>query len=139
MFGSRKTSGFSNHHTLISRATRLEGDIHFAGELQIEGKVVGNITAEPGQEARVVVAETGFVEGDIRVPSAVINGFVQGDIHSSTHVELAAKAVIVGDVNYISIEMVRGSQVNGSLICSDARKPPEPLLLSSQMAEPTAD
>lgn len=139
MFGSRKSSNISNHHTLVSRATRLEGDIHFAGELQIEGKVVGNITAEPGQEARIVVAETGLVEGDIRVPSAVINGFVQGDIHSSTHIELAAKAVVAGNVNYISIEMVKGSQVNGSLICNDTRKAPEPLLISNQMAETAAD
>lgn len=134
MFGSRKNSRFVNQHTLISRATRLEGDIHFAGELQVEGKVVGNIIAESGQEARVVVAETGLVEGEIRVPTAIINGYVQGDIYAETHVELAARAIVSGNVHYASIEMVKGSQVNGSLICTGAQKPREPLLLGRQAA-----
>ena len=37
---------FSNNHTLISRATKVTGDIYFTGELQLEGKVTGNIIAE---------------------------------------------------------------------------------------------
>ena len=37
---------FSNNHTLISRATRVNGDLHFTGELQIEGKVTGNIYSD---------------------------------------------------------------------------------------------
>ena len=31
-------------HTLISRSTEIVGDIHFSGELIIEGKVKGNIS-----------------------------------------------------------------------------------------------
>src|SRR5690606_405467 len=76
----------------------------------------GNILVESGQDARIVVAESGVVEGEIRVPVAVINGHVSGDIHSSKHIELAAKAVVVGSVHYQLIEMVKGSQVNGNLI-----------------------
>ena len=30
-------------HTLVSRATEIVGDIHFSGELIIEGRVKGNI------------------------------------------------------------------------------------------------
>lgn len=115
MFGSKKAIAFNNH-TLISRSARIVGDLFFSGDLQIEGKVCGNITAEPGQEARLVVAESGVVEGEIHVPVAVINGHVSGDIHSTKHVELAAKAVIVGSVHYHLLEMVKGSQVNGKLI-----------------------
>lgn len=116
MFGSKKTVNFSNNHTLISRSAKIVGDLYFSGDLQIEGKVCGNILVESGQDARIVVAESGVVEGEIRVPVAVINGHVCGDIHSSKHIELAAKAVVVGSVHYQLIEMVKGSQVNGNLI-----------------------
>lgn len=120
MFSKKSSTAFSNNHTLLSRSTKIVGDLYFTGELQIEGKVCGNIVVESGQDGRVVVAESGVVEGEIRAPIAVINGHVSGDIHSSKHVELAAKAVVVGSVYYQLIEMVKGSQVNGSLIFSAA-------------------
>lgn len=111
---------FSSNHTLISRGTKVVGDLHFTGDLQIEGTVVGNIIAESGNDAKLVVAEKGSVEGEIRVPMVIINGKVNGNVHSVKHVELAAKAVVEGNVHYQLIEMVKGAQVNGSLVYSGA-------------------
>src|SRR5690625_6325461 len=48
----------------------------------------------------------------------IINGNVTGNVYSSKHVELAAKAVVEGNVHYQLIEMVKGAQVNGSLVYS---------------------
>lgn len=107
---------FSNNHTLISRATKVIGDLHFTGELQLEGKVTGNIIAEDEKDAKVVIADTGVVEGEIRAPVVIVNGKVMGNIYSSKHLELAAKGNVTGTVNYHSIEMVKGAQVNGSMI-----------------------
>lgn len=103
-------------HTLISRTTEIIGDIHFNGELIIEGRVKGNIYADDDSRALIRIAERGAIEGEICVPSAVVNGLVQGDIRSSNHLELAAKAVVVGNVYYNLIEMVMGSEVNGNLM-----------------------
>ena len=103
-------------HTLVSRATEIVGDIHFTGELIIEGRVKGNIYAEDDSKALIRVAEKGTVEGEICVPSAIVNGLVQGDVRSANHIELAAKAVVVGNVYYNLIEMVMGSEVNGNLM-----------------------
>lgn len=107
---------FSNNHTLISRATKVIGDLYFTGELQLEGKVTGNIIAEDEKDAKVVIADTGVVEGEIRAPIVIVNGKVQGNIYSSKHLELAAKGNVTGTVHYHSIEMVKGAQVNGSMI-----------------------
>ncbi len=107
---------FSNDHTLISRGTTLKGDVHFSGELQVEGRIEGNIIAEAEGAAKVVLAEKGVVKGEIRAPIVVINGTVQGDIYAAKHLELAAKAVVDGNVNYQLIEMVKGAQVNGNLV-----------------------
>lgn len=105
--------------TLISRKTQISGDLHFTGELIIEGNIKGNIYADEESEAIVRVAEQGTVEGEICVPSVIINGLVNGDIHSSHHIELAAKAVVVGNIYYNLIEMVMGAEVNGNLMHLD--------------------
>lgn len=107
---------FSNNHTLISRATKVVGDVYFTGELQLEGKVTGNLIAENEKDAKLVIADTGLVEGDVRAPVIIVNGRVLGNIYSSKHLELAAKGNVVGTVHYHSIEMVKGAQVNGSMI-----------------------
>ena len=98
--------------TLISAGTEIEGDVNFTGVLLVEGKVRGNLNSEDGH---LTLAESGFVQGDIRAPKIVINGSVRGCVYAMEHVELAAKAEITGNVYYNVIEMVKGSQVNGSL------------------------
>lgn len=109
----------SNNHTLISRGTRLVGDLHFSGDLQLEGHVVGNIIAEETKDAKLVIADTGVVEGEIRAPIIVVNGRVDGNIHASKHLELAKKGVVTGNVHYSVIEIVNGARINGNLISSD--------------------
>ncbi|MEY4641515.1 MAG: hypothetical protein RLZZ227_1509, partial [Pseudomonadota bacterium] len=83
--------------------------------LEIEGRIFGNIYADDDSSASVRVRETGLVKGNIQAPMIVINGLVEGDVYSSNHIELAAKARVSGNVHYHLIEMVMGSEVNGSL------------------------
>ncbi|VUD40336.1 hypothetical protein TDB9533_00122 [Thalassocella blandensis] len=117
MFGSKKNTPFANGgHTLFDRAVEIHGTVKFAGTLDIEGKVFGDIMAVDGSDALVRVREQGAVEGDIRAPKVIINGMVKGDVHSNKHLELAAKAVVHGNVHYSVIEMVKGAEVNGNLI-----------------------
>lgn len=104
----------ASHHTLISKGTKVVGEVHFSGELNVQGRVSGNIVAEG--DAELEVSQSGFVEGQIQVPKVVIRGSVHGDIRCSKHVELAATAVINGNVYYHLLEMVKGAQVNGGLI-----------------------
>lgn len=119
--------------TLVSKSTQVVGDIHFSGNLEIEGRVKGNIFAEEGSDARVRIMEKGLVEGQINVPTIVINGTVKGDVHSGKHVELAAKAEVSGNVHYNLIEMVKGSQVNGSLVYNGSS--PKPAVVSEVVDE----
>lgn len=118
MFGSNDKGKIMRvpAHTLISGQTEISGDIRFTGELIVEGRIHGNIYADDESGAVIRVTETGVVEGGIWVPSAVINGLVKGDVHCVKHIELAAKGIIMGDVYYTLIEMVMGSEVNGSLM-----------------------
>ncbi|SDK49262.1 bactofilin family protein [Microbulbifer yueqingensis] len=109
-------SSGSNHTTLIARQTEVSGDLHFRGNLVIEGTVKGNVSAHSDSDARLQVVDGGKVEGEIRVPHVVINGNVTGDVYAARHLELSAKAMVEGNVHYKLIEMVKGAQVNGSLV-----------------------
>ena len=117
MLGSKDISSFgtSSTTTLISSEARIEGDITFSGNLDVEGVVCGNVTAAPDCEAVVRVIDQGRIEGEIRAPSVIINGDVIGDVYSSKHLELAAKARVQGNVHYTQVEMAIGAEVNGSL------------------------
>ncbi|ROR98796.1 cytoskeletal protein CcmA (bactofilin family) [Sinobacterium caligoides] len=117
MFGKKSsTATFSNATTLVAYGTLIKGDIQFAGTLEIEGRIEGNISAESGSKATVRILERGEVEGDINVPSAIVNGRVAGNVYSNEHLELASNAVIDGSVHYNVIEMAKGAQVNGNLM-----------------------
>ncbi|UTF59398.1 polymer-forming cytoskeletal protein [Gilvimarinus sp. DA14] len=126
---------FSNSHTLISKGTNIVGDIHFTGDLQIEGRVTGNIMVEGGGDAKLVVANNGVVEGEVRVPMVVINGKVVGNVFSTKHVELASKAVVEGNVHYNLIEMVKGAQVNGALVYGASEKSHQAMPSESEATE----
>jgi cytoskeletal protein CcmA (bactofilin family) len=99
--------------SLIARGTSIRGDVHFVGTLHLDGEVEGAVLADAGSNAVLTVSDAGRVKGDIRVPHAVIDGAVVGNIHVTERLELAAGARIEGDISYQVLEMAAGAQVNG--------------------------
>lgn len=120
MWGS--SSKVANNETLISAKTEISGDVRVSGGLNVEGRIKGNILADPDSGSIVRISDKGLVEGEIRAPHIVINGEVKGDVYSSDHLELNKKAVINGDVHYVMMEMVMGAKVNGKLLYVAAEK-----------------
>ena len=119
MFGSKSKSTVisSDNTTLIASGTEISGEIAFSGCLEIEGVVRGNIVAEPGCEvSQVRIQNSGQVHGDVCSPVVIVNSGVEGNVYSRKRVELAANAVVHGDVHYQIIEMVKGAQINGGLL-----------------------
>jgi cytoskeletal protein CcmA (bactofilin family) len=115
MLISKKKKAFANNHSLLCAAAKVVGDIHFSGDFYLEGMLKGNIYTEEGKPAKLIVTETGLVEGEIHASNALINGRVRGTIYSTKHLELAAKAVVEGSIYYQSIEMVKGAQLIGQM------------------------
>ncbi len=119
MFGSKDSGSAHGATTLIAQGTRVEGDVHFTGCLEIEGTVVGNIRSED-QNSRVRVLSGGLLEGEIWVGDVVVNGRVNGNIHASNLVRLASKAIIEGNIHYTLIEVEKGAEVVGSFVLEQA-------------------
>lgn len=116
MWGSNKDVRKESGITLVANNCEVIGDVYFSDQLLVNGVVKGNIYAREGSKASITVSKNGVVSGEIRVPQIVINGQVNGDVHSDKHVELAENAQIKGNVYYCLIEMVMGSRVDGKLV-----------------------
>ena len=118
MFKNSKKRKVSKIDTLVGQQTEIQGDIRFSGGLHVDGKIKGNVVAVNDGHSMLSLSESGAIEGQVSVPYIVLNGAVNGDVYSSEHVELAAKARITGNVHYNLLEMSIGAEVNGKLLHS---------------------
>ncbi len=118
MFGKKKKFSSAKIDTLIGKNTIINGDLIFSGGLYVDGKIVGNVMAEEGSMAVLILSENGSIEGEVKVPNMVLNGKIIGDVFGSNRVELASKSRVNGSVYYNLIEMAIGAEVNGGLVHS---------------------
>lgn len=114
MFRREKT--VASVATLIGKATRIQGDLEFAGGLHLDGAVAGHVRSLGGPDAKLSVSEEGCIEGSVDVPQVVLNGTVKGDIRAIERVVLGSKARVEGNVWYGIIEMAMGAEIRGRLI-----------------------
>jgi cytoskeletal protein CcmA (bactofilin family) len=102
--------------TLIGKSASVDGDLSFEGGLHLDGRIAGSVSAAGGPGATLSVSESGSIEGEVRVPTVLLQGTVKGDIHASERVVLGATAKVEGNVYYGVIEMTLGAQIMGKLV-----------------------
>jgi cytoskeletal protein CcmA (bactofilin family) len=101
--------------TLIGKASRVHGDLDFAGGLHLDGSVAGNVRAQPIEGSSLSISETGSIEGNVEAGNVMLNGTVKGDILARDRIVLGATARVQGNVYYGVIEMTLGAQIMGKL------------------------
>ncbi|HEX7339591.1 MAG TPA: polymer-forming cytoskeletal protein [Rhodanobacteraceae bacterium] len=124
--------------SLIAAGTSITGDVHFSGALHLDGRIEGSVQAEDESQAVFTLSAEGEVAGEIRVPNAVINGTVRGDIYAAERLELAAQARVDGDVHYRVLEMAAGAEVNGRMV-HEGSQPQRRLTGPDEAAEENGD
>jgi cytoskeletal protein CcmA (bactofilin family) len=113
--------------TLIGKASRVHGDLEFAGGLHLDGSIAGNVRADPSEDSSLSISETGSIDGNVEAGSVMLSGTVRGDIHARGRVVLGATARVQGNVYYGVIEMTLGAQIMGKLTrLSDKAEEPVP-------------
>lgn len=116
MFGKDNKTKLHAHVSLIGPGTRIEGNVHFAGGLRIEGEVVGNVEVAEGASGTLFLSEQARVQGRVDVSNFVSSGTVVGPVVVSESLELQPSAKIEGDVEYEVIEMHQGAVIEGRLM-----------------------
>jgi len=118
----------SNVPSIVSSEMTIHGDLQSAGDLQIEGTVVGEI-----EVAKLVIAEGGSVSGNIVAKDVRICGALNGSVRS-VMVTLTSTARVVGDIFHEILAIEAGGQLEGQ---SRRWVPgaPEPMLTVAPPAE----
>lgn len=115
MFQKRNDKPQKRIDCLIGAGTTVDGNVSFTGGLRVDGVVRGNVTTANGETGTLVVSEQARIDGEIKVSHVVVNGAVNGPITADDFLELQAKARIVGDISYRTLEMHLGAVVQGRL------------------------
>jgi len=109
--------------TLIGRTAHLKGDLEFCGGLHVDGRISGDVRAEPGSDSTLSVSEEGRIEGAVNVANVILEGTVTGPIHARGRVVIGPSARVHGDLYYGVIEMTLGAEIMGKLVRVTSSEP----------------
>ena len=116
MFRKKANKPQNRIDSLIGAGTRIEGNVTFAGGLRVDGEIMGNVITSGDQPSTLVVSEQARIDGEIHVSHLVVNGAINGPVHSAEFLELQAHSRVKGDVHYNTLEMHLGAVVEGRLV-----------------------
>ena len=116
MLGRKKKNRHNVANTIIGIDTRVNGDMHFAGGLHVDGIIYGSVSADPDSESALSLAGGATIDGGVTVPYVLLEGTVKGDVFANKRVILGETARVIGNVYYNLIEMAIGAEINGKLV-----------------------
>lgn len=96
----------------LGKGITMEGKLHFEDTLRIEGSFKGEIDAS----GTLVIGEGGYVEGKIKVASAIITGEVKGSLEAATKVEITSPGKLYGDITTPNLIIGDGAVFEGNCI-----------------------
>lgn len=99
--------------TYISKDSKLEGQLHFTGEVRIFGKIRGQIFGQMG--CSIYLMETGEVEGSIQAPEIYLGGVLKGKANATDRLIVGKKAKIEGDLKSPVLQIDFGAWIDGSV------------------------
>ena len=88
-------------------------ELNFEGVLHFDGYSLGNVLSPSGT---LVLTKRGRIEADIEVGTAIIDGFVTGNIVASERVELKSDARVKGQIFTPALSMRLGALLDGDCL-----------------------
>jgi cytoskeletal protein CcmA (bactofilin family) len=102
MFQKTNKSSEGASINLIGNGTNIVGDMVSNGDMRIDGTLKGNVTIS----GKLVVGQTGRIEGHVTCQNADVSGEINGTVTVSELLALKASSKVIGDIitGKISIE-----------------------------------
>lgn len=102
----------SKNVSVIGPTLVFKGELSADEDLVIEGTIEGTIAHH---EKNLTIGKEGRVTADIHATSVLVEGELNGDIHSDGLVSLAKGSMVVGNVYCTRIVMEDGANFNGKI------------------------
>jgi cytoskeletal protein CcmA (bactofilin family) len=123
---------------MIAYGTIFEGDLKSEGDFRIEGTIKGTLITK----GKVVVGNSGLVEGSLNCNNADVEGQIKGKLVILETLSLRASAHVDGDVQTGKLAVEPGATFNANCQMKDAVKAlksnPNPTLETGAKSEQTA-
>lgn len=100
----------SSQINMIGEGTVFDGTLTSESDVRISGRVDGTLEVK----GKVIVAQEGSVEGEIRAASLDVAGRVNGEIDVEERVVLKSSAVIEGNIQTARLVVEEGAEFNGT-------------------------
>lgn len=112
MFLRKKNNGGGDGFGgILSEGTEIDGEVRFADELRVDGRITGRVLSDRG---RLLVGETGQVEAEVYVAVASISGTMSGTLVASTKVEIHATGRFYGNIHSPALIIEEGAVFEGN-------------------------
>lgn len=108
---SNSGSGGEAKLSIIAEGTTFRGDFETAGNLRVDGKIIGNIVST----ANVAIGKGGAVEGNIAAATIKVSGRVQGNLDVSGRLVLDASSSVSGEIKAKVLTVEEGATLNGKI------------------------
>lgn len=105
-----KNESGSSSINLIGSGTVIEGDIRSNGDIRIDGSVYGQVFSK----AKVVVGNTGVIEGDLNCQNADVSGTIKGKSTVNELLFLKSSSKLNGDIITGKLVVEVGATFTGS-------------------------
>ncbi len=96
---------------IIGAGTVLEGKIRSQGNVRVDGKLIGEVTASES----LAVGITGEIEGNVTAKNVTIGGKVRGTINASEKIVFEGKSVVRADIRATRLIIDEGSIFDGKV------------------------
>ena len=112
---------------VLGADVEIKGNLKFAGELTLEGKLEGEIQTE----GQLILGDTAVINGNINAQSVVVRGKVNGNINAREKIEIKSKAELFGDIRASKLVVEEGvtfvgrTEVNPNKVAPTSPKPGE--------------
>ena len=100
---------------LIGAGTEITGDVNSNSDIRIDGTMKGNLKTT----GKVVIGETGKVNGEIDCKNSEVLGEVKGKIKVGELLSLKATAKIFGDIITKKLAIEPGSKFTGNCLMGE--------------------
>lgn len=97
--------------TVIGSTLEIEGEIHGAEELVVQGKLKGSVV----DGKSVVIEKTGQVEAQISASSVRVSGGLEGRVDAKERVEIDVDGRMNGDIKAPRISIAEGAHYKGHI------------------------
>ncbi len=99
-----------NNINVIAAGTVLTGDIVAKSECRIDGSIKGNIKCD----SKVIIGQTGMLEGDVECHSIEIRGKVKANVTAKELIALSSTAILAGNIISSKLSIEPGANFVGN-------------------------